>query len=72
MYKSKPPRQVSVAEFLTWSNVEMAGDRPPWTLKILFSMRADKLQCNIINSEQPLVEILEHKCILLSYKQSKK
>lgn len=30
--------------FLTWSNVDMAGERPPWTLKILFSIRADRLQ----------------------------
>ena len=28
----------------TWSNVEMVGDRPPWTQKIRLSMTADKLR----------------------------
>lgn len=28
----------------TWSNVEMVGDRPPWTQKIRLSITADKLR----------------------------
>ncbi len=28
----------------TWSSVVMAGDRPPWTQKMVWSMTADKLR----------------------------